>query len=96
MGGRFGVGTDTSLWREKQATVGIYASLQLATLSLWASPGIPRTRLSIPSACLSFVSAVLLAPVSHYEHTKSLRPSTALGLFLSLTLLFDAAICRTL
>ncbi|KAH8653666.1 hypothetical protein BX600DRAFT_84245 [Xylariales sp. PMI_506] len=80
----------------KLTTVAIYAALQLAILVLWTSPASVPTRLSIPTACVSLVLALILGILFHYEHRKSLCPSTLLTIFLTLTALFDICVCRTL
>lgn len=44
---------------------------------------------------LVFVNGPLLLFVSHTEHTRSVKPSTLINVYLLLTLLFDCAIART-
>jgi len=44
---------------------------------------------------LVFVNDLLLLFVSHTEHTRSVKPSTLINVYLLLTLLFDCAIART-
>ncbi|KAH8900794.1 P-loop containing nucleoside triphosphate hydrolase protein [Thozetella sp. PMI_491] len=80
----------------KLAVAGVYAVLQLAILVLWSLPSTLRTDIAIPSAVVSLLSAIVIGAVSHYEHTRSLRPSTLLIAFLNLTTIFDVAIARTL
>jgi ATP-binding cassette, subfamily C (CFTR/MRP), member 1 len=78
---------------------GIYAAVQLVCLVLWsAAPGIQEARPSttIPSAVLSFVSALAILLLSYYEHRRSIRPSVLLASFLFLTFLLDAVVLRTL
>lgn len=50
----------------------------------------------IPSIVLSFITCVVLLPLSHSEHTKSIRPSNLICLFLVFSVLFDAVQVRTL
>lgn len=45
---------------------------------------------------LVFVNGLLLLFLSHAEHTRSVRPSTLITVYLFLTLLFDCVIARTL
>lgn len=44
---------------------------------------------------LVVVNGFLLLFVSHAEHTRSVKPSTLINVYLLLTLLFDCAIART-
>ncbi|KAK0724137.1 P-loop containing nucleoside triphosphate hydrolase protein [Lasiosphaeris hirsuta] len=50
---------------------------------------------SIPSAVVSLIATLFIPFVSHFEHVKSLRPSSLLVVFLSLTCLFEATRTRT-
>jgi ATP-binding cassette subfamily C (CFTR/MRP) protein 1 len=45
---------------------------------------------------ISFGATALFCLLSYYEHTRSVRPSFLLNVYLFLTLLFDIARCRTL
>lgn len=54
-----------------------------------------KTAASIPSAVVSLIATIFIPMVSHIEHLKSLRPSTLLVSFLSLTCLFEATRTRT-
>jgi hypothetical protein len=47
------------------------------------------------AAVLVFVNGLLLLFVSHVEHTRSVKPSTLINVYLLLTFLFDCAIART-
>jgi ATP-binding cassette, subfamily C (CFTR/MRP), member 1 len=71
-------------------------SLQIALLVLWTRHGIFRTRLSIPAAVFGFLDAAVIFGLSLLEHSRSVRPSTLLQVYLLLSLLFDAARARTL
>ncbi|KAF3252677.1 hypothetical protein TWF192_004478 [Orbilia oligospora] len=51
---------------------------------------------AVTAASFSFVGAVALSGLSYYEHHKSYRPSWVLTAYLTLTLLPDATILRTL
>lgn len=90
-----------ALYLAKLLAAAAYAALQLAALVLWSLPGAGRTTTTttaaaIPSAVVNLVSAITVGILSHFAHTKSVRPSTTLAIFLALTLLFDVAITRTL
>jgi ATP-binding cassette subfamily C (CFTR/MRP) protein 1 len=54
-----------------------------------------RTHISVASAALSFASGLSLGLLSHLEHSKSIRPSFLINLFLISTVLLDIARVRT-
>ncbi|GAB1311376.1 Multidrug resistance protein MDR [Madurella fahalii] len=56
----------------------------------------PKTRTSIAANAIVFVLVISLTFLSHWHHVRSIRPSGLLVLYLSLTLVFDIARCRTL
>ncbi|AEO61238.1 ABC transporter [Thermothelomyces thermophilus ATCC 42464] len=74
----------------------LLGSLQLATLVLWALPSAARTTTTLPSAAVVLASTVGLCVLSSLEHTRLVRPSTSIGVFLFATLLCDIAYTRTL
>jgi ATP-binding cassette subfamily C (CFTR/MRP) protein 1 len=74
----------------------VYTSLQLAVLIYWTVGPLPNLKPQIAAAVLVFVNGLLLLFVSHAEHTRSVKPSTLINVYLFLTLLFDCAIARTL
>lgn len=74
----------------------IYAVLQLALLVLWCHSPAERTRISIPAAVLSFVGAAFICILSHFEHVKTVHPSTIINIYLFFSILFDAVQLRTL
>lgn len=59
-------------------------------------PTSERTNASIPVQAISFGATALFCLLSYYEHTRSVRPSFLLNVYLFFTLLFDIARCRTL
>jgi len=67
----------------------------VAILALTATNPAIRTDISVASAVLSVFSALSLAILSHFEHTKSVRPSFIINLYLLSTVLFDIARVRT-
>lgn len=86
-----------TLYLAKLAAAAVYAALRLAALVLWSLlPEARRTTAAIPDAVVNLVSAVTAGLVSNLSHSRSVRPSTTLAVFLALTLLFDVAIARTL
>jgi ATP-binding cassette subfamily C (CFTR/MRP) protein 1 len=56
------------------------AGLQLAILVLWIVSSGQRNKTSIASSSLTFGSALLLCVLSHFEHTRTVRPSTIIDL----------------
>jgi hypothetical protein len=63
---------------------------------LWSVKSEQRTPLSVTAAALSFLDALMFYLLSSTEHSKSLRLSALLGIYLFISLLFDAARVRTL
>lgn len=56
----------------------------------------PLTRATIPAAVLSFIVALAVCVLSAYEHTRGIRPSTILTLYLLTSVAFDSVQVRTL
>ncbi|KAL2181081.1 uncharacterized protein P884DRAFT_296788 [Thermothelomyces heterothallicus CBS 202.75] len=79
----------------KLGLIGTYTLLQLAVLLYWTLGPLPTLAWQIAAAVLVFVDGLLLLFVSHAEHTRSVKPSTLINVYLLLTLLFDCAIART-
>ena len=70
--------------------------LHLALVILWTTNPALQTPASVPSAALAFVGALVMYPLSYLEHTRSIRPSTLLELYLLLSLLLNIPQARTL
>lgn len=70
------------------------AVLRLALLVLWSSNS--ATKASVPSAAFEFIGAIVIFAMSHLEHTRSVRPSSLLSVYLLFSILFDATQLRTL
>ncbi|PHH66889.1 hypothetical protein CDD81_5241 [Ophiocordyceps australis] len=79
----------------KLFTAVVYAALQVALLVLVTSSNRLNSNLSIASAVISLVASGTIVLLAHAEHTKSIRPSFLLTLYLLVSLLFDAARLRT-
>lgn len=81
----------------QQATIAIYAGLQLsllvASFRLQDSPVRPWT---VAGSALSFTAGILMLIISFADHARSVRSSALLNTYLFFTLLFDAAQTRTL
>lgn len=72
------------------------AGLQLAVLVLWIVSSGQGNKTSIASASITFGSALLLCVLSHFEHTRTVQPSTIIETYLFFSIGFDAAQLRTL
>ncbi|KAF4965252.1 hypothetical protein FSARC_6931 [Fusarium sarcochroum] len=86
-------------WRfraAKQIPIVLFVATQLVLVVLWASPSNHPSRASLPAAVLSLITGLALAALSYLEHTRSVRPSTILNLYLAGSVLLDVAQCRTL
>lgn len=68
--------------------------IQLALLITWISR--QATRATIPAAVLSFGASLAVTVLSWFEHSRAIRPSTLLNLYLLFSLIFDAVQVRTL
>lgn len=82
------------LYTFKLLSAGALAAVQIAVLAVQTRLA-NTTAASIPSAVISLIATILIPLVSHFEHLKTIRPSTLLISFLSLTCLFEAARTRT-
>lgn len=54
------------------------------------------TKASVAAACLDIVAASALFVLSPYEHTRSVAPSTLIGIYLFITIPLDIAPVRTI
>ncbi|KAI7788103.1 hypothetical protein LA080_013410 [Diaporthe eres] len=72
-----------------------FIALQVAILVLTTANPESRNHVSLASAVLSVLAALILAALSHFEHARSVRPSFIINLYLIATALFDAARVRT-
>lgn len=67
---------------------------QLGLLICWSSNRI--TRATVPSAVLSFLATVAILFLSRLEHSRSVKPSFILNIYLLASVVFDAVQARTL
>ncbi|PMB69814.1 Multidrug resistance-associated protein 1 [Beauveria bassiana] len=86
------------LWKHNRKIIGItFVALQLIVLVSWSLyHGPVSSRLGIVSSALGLATALVMAALSYLEHERTVRPSTILCVYLLLSILFDAAQCRTL
>ncbi|APA07350.1 hypothetical protein sscle_02g021200 [Sclerotinia sclerotiorum 1980 UF-70] len=62
---------------------------QIVFLVQWTKPDVIRTRLSVATAAVTIIEAISIFILSFMDHNRSVRPSTILQLYLSLSLLFS-------
>ncbi|KAL2871704.1 P-loop containing nucleoside triphosphate hydrolase protein [Aspergillus lucknowensis] len=74
----------------------LWSALQFLQAILWALPNARKTRASIAANLLMGCGAVILCVLSYMEHSRSVRPSMLLELYLQVTLLCDITRTRTL
>ncbi|KAK2612754.1 hypothetical protein QQS21_001205 [Conoideocrella luteorostrata] len=74
----------------------VYIVLQVVLLALWASSAAPTTKATLATVSLTITGFTFLVYVSHLEHTRSLRPSTPITIYLGVSILLDLARVRTL
>ncbi|KAH8700509.1 putative multidrug resistance protein [Talaromyces proteolyticus] len=72
-----------------------YSVLQLTLIALWSTQSMPAGPVGIAASCLNTVVGVLLCLLSPLEHSRTLRPSSIINVYL-LSFLLDAVALRTL
>ncbi|KAF4455698.1 hypothetical protein F53441_2030 [Fusarium austroafricanum] len=80
----------------KEALWTLYAIVKLAQLILWASITAFTTAGTVPAATLAFVGCIGGSVLSYFEHCRSRRPSSILGIITLLILLCDSTRVRTM
>ncbi|KAG0652310.1 abc multidrug transporter B [Hyphodiscus hymeniophilus] len=84
------------LLRLRVATISLISGFYLALLILWiVKPGV-QTSASVPSVVLTLAAALVLYPLSYLEHTRSIRPSTLIEIYLLFSVLLNIPQARTL
>ncbi|WQF84421.1 Putative AAA+ ATPase domain, ABC transporter type 1, transmembrane domain-containing protein [Colletotrichum destructivum] len=73
----------------------VFGGLQVALLTLWTKAPLSN-QTSIAASVLGVLDAFALGVLSYTEHTRTIRPSSTICLYLVFSLLFDAVQCRTL
>ncbi|TVY15492.1 ABC transporter FUM19 [Lachnellula arida] len=81
----------------KLVTIVVLCLLKLALLVLWTLPlyAALRTRTTIAATTLDLAATVAMGVLSPFEHSKSMRPSVLLSVFLFFTIILDIARART-
>lgn len=72
-----------------------FATVQLTVLILRALNLQVATKASVAASTLDFVAACILFVLSSFEHSRSVAPSTIIGLYLVISVPFDAVRLRT-
>ncbi|KAK7753242.1 hypothetical protein SLS62_004761 [Diatrype stigma] len=80
----------------KLATLASVLTAQVILLVLRAQNTAVQTSASLTADALAIVGTASVAWLSYIDHQRSLRPSTLLGLFLSVLVILDTARVRTL
>lgn len=90
------IAKDSHLGFLKLTTSTLYVISNIILLVLWAKMGIYRTNTSVASALFELLGSIAVVLLSRLEHTRAMRPSHLLQLFLLLMLMCDAVRLRTL
>ncbi|PQE21894.1 ABC transporter protein [Rutstroemia sp. NJR-2017a BVV2] len=85
------------LQADKEYSLGYYHCTLLTLLVLWSIPlyAATRTRATIAAAALDLAATIAVGLLSPLEHSKSLRPSILLSVFLFFTTVLDITRVRT-
>lgn len=83
-------GIDFELILIVQTLILILGCLQLILLIFWSLYSQKRTKVSLAASAISLSNTFILCTLSHLEHTRSVRPSTLLNLYLLFSSAFDA------
>jgi ATP-binding cassette subfamily C (CFTR/MRP) protein 1 len=65
-------------------------------LIIWAIRPSLQSRTSVAAAALSFIAISILAVLSTFEHSRSIRPSSVINVYIFLSTILDLAQARTL
>jgi ATP-binding cassette subfamily C (CFTR/MRP) protein 1 len=87
--------SDTSMRALKLVVISCFGAVQLTILLLRCLDGNGRTPTTIAAAAMAVTDAVAMASLSICEHSRSIRPSSVLEIYLFFTLILDAARTRT-
>ncbi|ODA76640.1 hypothetical protein RJ55_07911 [Drechmeria coniospora] len=82
-------------WVAKLSSTGVSAALKIAILVVQCLGHGTRSPASVPAAATSTMAALAVMALSSLEHTRALRPSSLMLVYLFMTILFDLARCRT-
>ncbi|KAJ5248923.1 hypothetical protein N7468_000374 [Penicillium chermesinum] len=84
------------LKESKLLFLSVLAAVNLALLILNVFNSSLRTVTTIPASALAFAASLGLCILSEFEHSRSLRPSPIINIYILLTFVFDIARTRTL
>ncbi len=80
----------------KLIATSLLLALKTASLIAWITAGEAIHPSAVVSSSAAFASATMLIPISQCEHSRNVRPSTLICLYLLATILFEVAQVRTL
>lgn len=82
----------------KQFAIIVLVATQLALLIAWSVTPVLKSHnaAAIPAAAIAVVASLALLLLSSIEHTRSIRPSDSINVFLLFSLLFDIPQAQTL
>lgn len=85
------------LWHiSKQSCYALYGGVQLLSLGAMSMPDTVKTRAAIACVVVDLIATFMLALVSYFEHYRNTRPSSIIGIYLTVSIVFNAARVRTL
>jgi ATP-binding cassette subfamily C (CFTR/MRP) protein 1 len=77
-----------------QGLASLLLVLQVTSLALWVQ--FPITRVAIPAAALNLIGILALFCLTLYEHSRTVRPSTWICLYILASAVADSVLLRTL
>ncbi|KAJ5898746.1 ABC transporter integral membrane type 1 [Penicillium taxi] len=95
-GQRAKVASGGFLHESKLIFLAMFALLQLVLLIVHILNSSLRTTATIAASVLSFVASLGLCVLSHFEHSRSIRPSPIINGYILITLIFDVARVRSM
>ncbi|KAK0649696.1 putative ABC multidrug transporter [Cercophora newfieldiana] len=79
----------------KLTAIGVFVGIQIALVAIASKNSGPGEPSNIAAAVLALCASLVMIPASLYEHSRSLKPSTYLSIYLLFTIIFDVARTRT-
>lgn len=82
--------------KSSQGAFALYTAFQFLLIGILSGREVPKTRATLVCQGLTTFTALGLCLLSHLEHSRSVRPSWVLNVYLLLSLAFDSVRARTL
>ena len=79
-----------------QAFYILYGALQVLSLGAIFMPDTIKTQATVANVVVILLATFTLAVVSNFEHYRNARPSSPIGIYLTITFVFDITRVRTL